>query len=210
MLNYTVEERELQATECLRVGAAERGLLLALATKLAGSAEAGHDLYTESLLDCHDAIQRKGFTGSNYKFYILQAIKWGNVERQRREVRFTELPNMERQRREDIAVVDFDVPTIDRRTCEGYGYASGLTTSAPAEDGIDTLAAEVERELTGTYSPALVNAFKLHVAGSTYREIQTVMGPGHEFSWVRRKIVKMKEALRETFGQAWSNLDAAE
>lgn len=176
------EEREAQAAECLRVGAAERGLLLSLAVKLAGNAEDGHDLYTQSLMDCHDAIQRLGFLGSNYKFYIVQAIKWLNVEQRRKAGKLTALE----------AAEAYD------RTLQG----------APAEDGLAALAADVETELASNYSAADVNAFRLHVAGSTYREIGQLMGK--DFSWIRRTVVKMKDSLRQTFGQAWANISEAE
>lgn len=180
MQNQYAEDKELQAMECLRVGAAERGLLLALAAKLAGNAEDGMDLYQQSLLDCHDAIQRLGFRGSNYKFYILQSIKWLNVERQRAAGKLLPLEE---------------------------GECGGAFAPAPAVDALAALAAEVESELLASYPPDAVAAFRLHVAGHTYREIETLMGPGHEFSWVRRKIIKMKDALRETFGQTWANLE---
>ena len=179
VLNPYEEEKELQASECLRVGAAERGLLLALATRLAGNAQDGENLYQQTLLDCHDAIQRKGFNGSNYKFYILQSIKWLNVEHQRAAGRLA--------------------PLNER------SEASRATAPAPTDDALATLAAEVEQEIESRYSPADAAAFRLHVAGSTYREIEQLTGT--EFSWVRRRIVKMKESLRATFAQTYQNLD---
>lgn len=180
MLNTYTEENDSKATECLRVGAAERGLLLAVATRLAGNAEDGMNLYQQSLLDCHDAIQKLGFSGGNYKFYILQAIKWLNVEQQRAAGRFCLL--------------------------EASEELDGATGPAPLEDGLATLAADVEREIERRYSPADVAAFRLHVAGSTYREIEQLTG--REFSWVRRRIVKMKEFLRATFAQTYNNLES--
>lgn len=182
MQNSYDNEKEQQATECLRAGAAERGLLLALATKLAGNAEDGEDLYQQSLLDCHDAIQRKGFVGTNYKFYILQSIKWGNVERQRAAQRLT----------------SFD----------GAALGDQQLTSAPQVDALAALAAEVEQELTAEFAPADVAAFRLHVAGHTYREMEQLTG--RNYTWLSRKVNKMKEALRTTFAQTWANLDPSE
>jgi DNA-directed RNA polymerase specialized sigma24 family protein len=153
VLNSTSEEKDLQALECLRVGAANRGLLLALATRLAGNAEDGMDLYQQSLLDCHDAVQKLGFTGSNYKFYIMQAIKWLAVERSK-----------ERQRRAGLFVAVETAEQLD-----------GATAPAPVEDALSVLA--------------------------------ELMGPGNEFSWVRRKVLDVKNYLRGTFGQAYNSLD---
>ncbi|MDO7849916.1 hypothetical protein Q5H92_26390 [Hymenobacter sp. M29] len=177
------EEREAQAAECLRVGAAERGHLLPLAVKLTGSAEDGMNLYQQKLLDCHDAIQQEGFKGSNYKFYILQAIKWGAVEERRRAGKLTPLELAE-------------------------AYDRQLNSPAPPEDGLAALAADVETELATGYHPADVTAFRLHVAGSTYRQIGQLTGK--DYSWIRRTIVKMKNELRDTFGAAFSNLSESE
>lgn len=181
---HTAEEKEWQAAECLRVGAAERGLLLATAVKLAGHAEDGMDLYQQSLLDCHDAIQRKGFVGPNYKFYLLQSIRWLHVERQRAAGKLTEF--------NDAA------------------HCGPAPAPAPQTDPLASLAADVEQALETDYAPDRALAFRLHAQGKTYREIAQVLGPGRDFSWVRRKVVEMKDALRETFGQAWAGLDSEE
>lgn len=181
---HTAAEKEWQAAECLRVGAAERGLLLATATKLAGHAEDGMDLYQQSLLNCHDAIQKKGFVGPNYKFYLLQAIRWLHVERQRAAGK----------------PIEFD-------DAAHWGPASAPASQA---DPLASLAADIEQALETSYAPERVLAFRLHADGKTYREIAQVLGPGRDFSWVRRKVVEMKEALRETFGPAWAGLDSDE
>jgi hypothetical protein len=192
------------ATECLRIAAAERGFLLGSATTLGGSAEAGHDLYTQALLDCHDAIQRKGFVGTNYKFYLLQAIKWGNAARRRKQARLVPLVDVESRTYDEVdfefqdAAGAFPVPTRERQV---YGPPGG----APDADSGDELAASINAHLA-TYSTQLATAFRLHAAGNSYREIETLLGAGNEFSWVRRKVVKIKAELRRRFGADWVNL----
>ena len=52
-----------------------RGLLLAGARKLAGSDEGGMELFQQTLLNCHDAIQRNGFNGDRYEFYLLRTLR---------------------------------------------------------------------------------------------------------------------------------------
>ena len=66
---------EAQTTACLEAGAACRGLLLAVARRLAGSDEGGTELLQQTLLNCHDAIQRNGFNGDRYEFYLLRTLR---------------------------------------------------------------------------------------------------------------------------------------
>ena len=67
--------REAQATACLKAGETYRALLLSVARKLAGSDEGGMDLFQQTLLNCHDAIQRNGFNGDRYEFYLLRTLR---------------------------------------------------------------------------------------------------------------------------------------
>jgi len=177
---------EAQATECLRVGTAERGLLLALAVHLMQDAEEGEDLYQQTLLDCHDTIQRKGFNGANYKFYLYQSIKWGHVARQRAAGKRRPLEEAEQ-----------------------YNLTHAHAP-APEWDALAELAAQVQQELEARYPARWVAAFQLHAAGKTCRELEELMTPRRHFTCIASKLRRMKDALRETFGAAWANLDPAE
>jgi DNA-directed RNA polymerase specialized sigma24 family protein len=84
---------EAQAAACLRAADTHRTALLRLARGLAGSAEDGMDLYQQTLLNCHDAIQRKGFAGTNYVAYLYQAIRQTQYRRNAAARRLTGLPD---------------------------------------------------------------------------------------------------------------------
>jgi DNA-directed RNA polymerase specialized sigma24 family protein len=181
-----LETYEAQAAECLRVGIAERGLLLALAVSLTKDAEEGEDLYQQKLLDCHDTIQRNGLAGSNYKFYIYQAIKWGHVAQQRAAGKLRPLET---------------APQFTQATAPG---------PAPINDPLADLAAEVEQRLDSSFPARWAAAFRLHAAGKSCREIGEQMTPPRHHGNIARKLLRMKEALREAFGPAWAAIEPAE
>lgn len=52
-----------------------RGLLLAVARKLAGSDEDGVELFQQTPLNYHDTIQRNGFNGDRCEFYLLRTLR---------------------------------------------------------------------------------------------------------------------------------------
>lgn len=177
---------EAQAAECLRVGIAERGLLLALAVSLTKDAEEGEDLYQQKLLDCHDTIQRNGLDGSNYKFYIYQSIKWEHVARQRKAKKLRPLG-------------------------EALLYLNGTApAAAPVGDALADLAAEVEQRLDSVFPARWAAAFRLHAAGKSCREIGELMSPPRHHGSIARKLNRMKEALREAFGPAWAAIEPTE
>ncbi len=64
----SVAIREQQALDCM--ASADR-----FRDQLAGGKEVGMELYQQSLLNCHDAIQRRGFKGDQYEFYLRTAVK---------------------------------------------------------------------------------------------------------------------------------------
>jgi DNA-directed RNA polymerase specialized sigma24 family protein len=69
-----LEIREAQATACLEAAARYQPELLAYARKLAGSEEGGMELFQQTCLNCHDAIQLRGYVGTEYRFYLVKAI----------------------------------------------------------------------------------------------------------------------------------------
>ena len=56
--------REAQALACLEAAEQYRSPLMAIAYKLMSPSEEAMELYQQTLLNCHDAIQRNGFAGA--------------------------------------------------------------------------------------------------------------------------------------------------
>jgi DNA-directed RNA polymerase specialized sigma24 family protein len=171
--------RDALATASLAAATEHRAQLLALATRLMEDAAEGMDLYQQVMLDCHDALQHAGAEVRSHKAYLLTALRRAAKKRRRLARRSVPLP----------------------------AHLEELPAAAPARaDGIDCLAEAIHAELSATYPEATVNAFRLHVAGYSYREIEQLMGPGHSFSWLSRKLSAVKDHLRTTFAEAWHNL----
>ena len=134
------------------------------------------------MLNCHDAIQRWGYAGDRYEFYLLKSLKHLARPQKQRQV--------------------LSVPLEEYHTAIVPDEACGT-----APDALDHLHAQVQEEIRNSFSPADRIAFRLHVDGESYRDIAALVGGGHH-SWISRRVAKMKATLRETFGQAWANLNA--
>jgi DNA-directed RNA polymerase specialized sigma24 family protein len=167
---------EEQATACLEAAKKHRLNLLAVAVRLAGSQEGGMDLFQQTCLNCHDAIQRNGFAGGRYEFYLLASIK--NLHYKTRK-----------QRREVALPDDYEV----------------AEPAAPAASGQAQLAEQLMQEVRVHFSPAERVVLRLHVDGLTTRQIAEAIGQGHHLN-VWRAITRMKDHLRITFRQAWDGL----
>ncbi len=175
---YSLEFREAQALACLEAAALHKDQLLAVAVKLAGSQEGGMDLFQETCLNCHDAIQHRGFAGSEFRFYLLTAIRNLHRRHHQEAQRFVGLDGIE------------EVP------------ASPAPTNAHAH-----LAGQMHEELRQHFSFSDRIAFRLHLDGKTCQQISEHVGGGDQ-SWIWRRLEKMKKHLRSAFSQAWSNLGA--
>lgn len=168
-----------QALACLEAADTHRRPLLRLASGLTGSADAGKDLYQQTLLNCHDAIQRKGFTGTDYAPYLSRALRQAHYRRDTAARRFTSLPDYY----EAVQEVETDDESRHR-------FAEQVAAAAQAQFAMpDRL------------------MLRLHLEGESYRDISALVGGG-DYSWIRRRLEKMKTQLRAAFGQAWSELNS--
>jgi RNA polymerase sigma factor (sigma-70 family) len=173
--------REAQATACLEAAEKHRLNLLAVACRYAGSEEAGMDLFQQVVLDCHDAIQRNGFAGNRYEFYLLAAIKNASRKEAKRQQRFTEYQP---------------------------DKAETIAPAAPSSDALAVLGEQVMAEVRSNYSPADRLALRLHIDGYSCQEIAELTGkPGEQArKWIWRRLDNMKASLRATFQPHWDNL----
>ena len=169
--------REAQATACLEAADRYREPLLALARCLAGNDEDGMDLYQQTLLNCHDAIQRVGFAGDRYEFYLRTALK--NLHRKLQKA----------QRKHHVEPLPEEL----------------AEAPAPATDGLADLAEQMMDEVREQFSPADRVALRLHADGYSCREIAELTGQGDRWH-IRWRLDKLKAHLRETFRQAWEAL----
>jgi DNA-directed RNA polymerase specialized sigma24 family protein len=175
-------EYEAQADLCLQVAVAERVELLDLGQRLTGDAEKGNDLYTDSLLNCHSFIQRRGLPSGGdapkaHKAYLIRAmihLHWSNTKQAKRQRELTER---------------------DYLPEEGGADAEGL--------------AQLEEDIAGAvwenFAPRDAEALMLHAQGYTLQQISAVTNGGH-LSRIQRRLARMKEQLRQTFGPAWVGL----
>lgn len=191
---------EAQATACLEAAEKYREPLLALCRGLAGSDEDGRELYQQAVLNCHDAIQSRGFAGEAYQFYLRRAIK--NLHYR-----------TEKEARRYVAI-SFDEPALAEEQEEEWvgadqrGYYERLmqpAAGAPEQDSHDVLAAQVLAEIQANYSPADRVAFRMQLDGMSCQQIAEHIGTKDQ-SWVWRRLERMKKQLRATFGQTWANL----
>jgi DNA-directed RNA polymerase specialized sigma24 family protein len=173
----SLEIREAQATACLEVAATYQAELLKYARKLAGSDEGGMELYQQTCLNCHDAIQHRGFVGTEYRFYLVKAI--------------TRL----HQRTDQM-----------ERLRQGLEGLEEAPTGGPACDTrgelVDQMLADV-----ATHFPAERIPLRMHLDGMSYQQIADHTG-GHDQSWIRRRVEKVKTYLRTAYGHVLANLEA--
>jgi DNA-directed RNA polymerase specialized sigma24 family protein len=178
---YSAELREQQATACLKAAEVHYEKLLAVSVKLhGGEEEAAKDFFHQVIMNCHDAIQRNGFDGQRYEFYLLASLR-NHYKREKSRT----------------------VPTceITPELAEGLSTEGGLSPQA-RQHLVDQLATEVRQNLSFTDRVLL----RLHADGISYRDISAMTGAG-EHSWLRRRIERLKNALRATFGETWDGLD---
>ncbi|MDO7885997.1 sigma factor [Hymenobacter cheonanensis] len=197
--------REAQAIACLEAADRHRVPLLALARKLTGCPEAGMDLYQQTLLNCHDAIQRNGFAGERYQFYLYTSLR--NQFRKQsqlagREVRLDfQALEAGSAGRNDEGSAPWAAKAVNRQLAEP---TTGLG-AAPTSDPQAELAEQVMAEVRAQFSFADRIMLRLHIDGMPYRDIAAHFGQvQHTPIW--RRVERMKAALRKTFAQAWANL----
>jgi len=162
---------EDQATACLKAAETHRAPLMRFAVSLMGNDEAGRDLFSHVVLLAHDTIQSKGFTGDDFHLYMFRILKNEAAKLRPSSKKHVELS--EKMMRE---LMDEESP-VDMRA---------------------HFAEQVAKELESQYAPAEVALMKLHAEGYSYRDIAAITNGG-DFSWIRRKVERMKAQLRETF-----------
>jgi RNA polymerase sigma factor (sigma-70 family) len=199
--------REDQATACLEAADRHRGPLLALACKLAGSPEEGMELYQQTLLNCHDAIQRSGFAGDRYHFYLAQSMRHlhtRGLRRHSREIRMDfQFADAGGHGRDD----EGDAPWSAAHDKVKKAWEEANTASPVHAEA--QLAEQVMAEARQQFSFADRVALRLSVDGLSCQQIAEHIGTKDQ-SWVWRRLQKMKAQLRQTFQQAWDALGEPE
>ncbi|MGI4834615.1 MAG: RNA polymerase sigma factor [Janthinobacterium lividum] len=179
MATPTLAEKESQADACLEVAERYQPQLLALAVKLAGSREGGMDLFQQSLLNCHDAIQRHGFEGERYEFYLRASIKNLHYKETRTQRRISYLEP----------------------------EAEALPVAAEPDQGAHAqLAEQVAAEARRRFSEHDRLLLRLHADGYSCQEIAALTGSSQDRRRIWERLDWMKQSLRETFAQAWQGL----
>lgn len=197
------DTREEQATACLEAADYHREPLLALARKLTGCPEAGMELYQQTLLNCHDAIQRNGFAGDRYQFYLAQSMRhlhtrW--LKHHSREIRMDfQFTDSGGYGRED----EGDAPWSAAHDKVKKAWEEASTMVAPHAEA--QLAEEVMSEVRQSFSFADRIALRLSIDGLSCQQIAEHIGTKDQ-SWVNRRLKRMREQLRQTFQQAWDAL----
>lgn len=188
-----------QASACLLAATQHRARLLAVATKLTGSAEAGMDLFQQACLDCHDAIQRRGFQGDRYEFYLLTSLKnlHYKLAKEARRTRATDF-----QESQDYQS-DYTGALYDPDQHAGPGVPTALPDSPHSER--ESLAEQVAAEAQARFSFPERVVLRLHADGYSCQEITELTGYADRYR-VRHLLDRLKESLRRTFGQAWQAL----
>lgn len=174
---YSVEVREAQATACLESAAKYQRELLSAAEKLTGNKEAAMELFQQTCLNCHDAIQHRGFAGTEYRFYLLTALR--NLYRRGQQL---------------------------ERLRQGLDGLEEAPDRAPASDLRGELVDQMAAEVREKFSARQRMAMRLHLDEHSFKEISELMGGGDQ-SWIRRQVLKIKVHLRETFGPVWDQLE---
>jgi len=174
---------EAQAARCLEVAAAHKSHLLDVATKVMGAPERGWDLYADTLLNCHDAIQSGGFEGDgrevNYLNYLRFAIHHNGKAERGRSSRYQPLPHRLGQAADDDAGT-----CAESRAHLATQISIAVREKFPARDG---------------------QALELHLKGYTLHQISEMTEGGH-YSRIHRRLTRMKQQLSESFGPIWNTL----
>jgi RNA polymerase sigma factor (sigma-70 family) len=169
--------REQQATDCLEAAERHRASLLAVACRYAGSEEGGMDLYQQTVLNCHDAVQRNGFAGGRYEFYLLTSIK---------NLHYKE----SKKKQQTVALsVELEPADVCEPPCDAHAQLA------------EQVAAEVRERFDGNERVIL----RLHADGYSFQTIAEMLGVSDRWR-VRRQLDRLKGILRSTFQQAWDAL----
>jgi RNA polymerase sigma factor (sigma-70 family) len=196
--------REAQATACLEAADQHRTALLGLARKLTGCPEEGMNLYQQTLLNCHDAIQRNGFAGEHYYFYLAQTLR-NLYTRQQKQYG--------RERRVDFQQAEAGGDERDDEGSAPWAAVRGavqdswehLHAAGAAPDAHAQLAEQVMEEVRQQFSFADRIALRLSLGGMSCQQIAEHIGTKDQ-SWVNRRLGRMRAQLRHTFQQAWDAL----
>ena len=200
--------REAQALACLEAAEQQRSPLLGIAYKLTGSSEEAMDLYQQTLLNCHDAIQRNGFAGSNYNFYLAQSLRnlyYRTCQQHQREVRVDfQQTESGGSGRDDEGEAPWSATHNQVRNSWEKPSPPGAPPSAEAQ-----LAEQMMEEVKQQFSFRDRIALRLSIDGLSCQAIAEHIGTKDQ-SWVWRRLNRMKTQLRQTFQQAWEALGEAE
>ncbi len=188
--------REQQAYDCLEAAERHRVSLLAVATRLAGSTEGGMDLFQQTCLNCHDAIQRNGFAGGRYEFYLLTSIK---------NLHYKEAKERQRMVRWDFSADSDAYYESGNAKTQAVVTAARLTPPEPELDERAELAEQVMSEVKEVFSANDRVVLRLHADGLNARQIAEALGGGDR-TWMHRRIKKLKDYLRQQFLQSWQAL----
>lgn len=201
------DTREEQATACLEAAERHREPLLGLARKLTGCPEEGMELYQQTVLNCHDAIQRSGFAGDRYHFYLAQSLRHlhtRGLRRNDREIRMDfQFTDSGGYGRDD----EGDAPWSSAHDKVKKAWEEASTLVAPHAEA--QLAEQVMAEVRQQFSFADRIALRLSIDGLSCQQIAEHIGTKDQ-SWVWRRLQKMKAQLRQTFQQAWDGLADAD
>lgn len=200
--------REAQALACLEAAEQHRTALLALAKKLTGCTEEGMELYQQTMLNCHDAIQRNGFAGDRYHFYLAQSMRnlYPRQQQQhRREIRMDfQLTDSGGSGRDDEGDAPWSVAHSKVKQSWEKISPPGAPASAEAQ-----LAEQMMAEVRQEFSFADRVALRLSLDGLSCQQIADHIGTKDQ-SWINRRLKRIKTHLRQAFQQAWEGLAEAD
>jgi len=204
----TLATREAQAMACLEAADHHRAPLLALARKLTGCPEEGMNLYQQTLLNCHDAIQRNGFTGEHYSAYLFSSLRrlhWRQAQHAQREVSHDfQQAEAGSAGRDDEASAPWAAQVRRQQAA-----ASLELPAAAAVDGLAALAASVQTELRASFGLFDRVALHLHAEGYSFQDIAEMVGVESRF-YIRRRLDSVRHTLSKKFARAWRALHDAE
>ena len=196
--------REAQATACLEAADHHRTALLGLARKLTGCPEEGMNLYQQALLNCHDAIQRNGFAGEHYYFYLSQALRNLHGRQQQHHQREQRVDFQQTEAGGSERDDEGSAPWAAVRSAVQDSWEH-LHAAGPAPDAHAQLAEQVMEEVRQQFSFADRIALRLSLLGLSCQQIAEHIGTKDQ-SWVNRRLARMRAQLRHTFQQAWDAL----
>lgn len=191
-------DREAQATACLKAADTNRVMLLRVATKYAGSKDGGMDLYQQTLLNCHDAIQRNGFPGGepDLKFYLLRALRTLHFAEVKRNLKTVRVP----------VACDPAPHEADAWPPPAPHPLAGTVLLPAATDGLAHLAAQLSDAVREQFPEERV-VVRLHVEGHSYKAIGEMTG--RDDSTLQRAVRRIFTALAAQFRSAYDNLSDA-